>query len=325
MEAFQAYTADARTILERPWDIGHSWDKVLAADTISARERLDMLDLTPIQRTCMESTIASSAHNKGENFSYVEALRWFSLAGFNDFLMFMDAVARFSFKDGTISLINAMLDDGKPEVRLSTPVKSISDLGDKVLVTTTRGEEIKAATVISTLPMNVLPSVQFDPPLDAKVVEAGEERHTGQGVKFYAMVKGKHGKVFGLSKEDHPIATLFTYYEGDDHTLFAGFGIDREQIDYYDEEAFQEALRDYLPGAEVDSTYTYDWVLDPYSKGTYCSYKPGWMGKYYAHFQQDRGRVFFGSGDHGEGWRGFIDGAIGAGIKAAERVRQELG
>ena len=83
--------------------------------------------------------------------------------------------------------------------------------------------------------------------------------------------------------------------------------------------------RDYIPGAEVESTYTYDWVLDPYSRGTYCSYKPGWMGKYYAHFQQDRGRVFFGSGDHGEGWRGFIDGAIGAGIKAAERVRQELG
>jgi monoamine oxidase len=203
-------------------------------------------------------------------------------------------------------------------------VKQVTDLGDRVRVTTTRGEEIVAAAVIVALPMNVLPAVTFNPPLDGKLVEAAEEGHTGQGVKIYIKVKGKHGKVFALAGADHPLSAMLTYYEGEDHTLFAAFGVDREAIDYYDDEAVQAALRDFLPGVEVESTFTYDWVLDPYSKGTWASYKPGWMGKYYDHFQRDRGRIYFGQGDHGEGWRGFIDGAIGAGIKAAQRVNETL-
>ena len=34
-----------------------------------------------------------------------------------------------------------MIDDGKPEVRLSTPVKSVQDKGNKVVVTTVRNEK----------------------------------------------------------------------------------------------------------------------------------------------------------------------------------------
>ena len=32
VEAFQVFTADARSILERPYDLHHTWDKVLEAD-----------------------------------------------------------------------------------------------------------------------------------------------------------------------------------------------------------------------------------------------------------------------------------------------------
>ncbi len=35
--------------------------------------------------------------------------------------------------------------------------------------------------------------------------------------------------------------------------------------------------------------------------------------------------MFFAQGDHGEGWRGFIDGAIGGGGKAALLVKELLG
>jgi monoamine oxidase len=325
-EAYAAYTADSRELMERPYDYVHTWDKLIAIDNLSGQDRLDQLDLTPLQRLGLESLIASCAHNSADQMSYVEVLRWFSLAGFNDMLMWFDAVARYKLKDGTIGLINAMLDDGKAEVRLSTPVKSVEDQGGRVRITTTRGEQITAAAVVVTIPMNILPDVDFSPALDPELIEAAREMHTGQGLKVYAKVKGKVGKLFTLASQDHPLNTVFTYYEGSDHTLLVGFGSDRNKIDIYDEESVQTALRDFIPGVEVESTFGYDWVLDPYSRGTYASYKPGWLGKYYAHFQQDRGRVFFGSGDHGEGgWRGFIDGAIGAGIKAAQRVHKTLG
>ncbi len=325
-QAFAAYTADARELLERPYNFGHTWDKLMAVDEMSAQDRLDQLELTPLQKMAMQSLIASSCHNTADQMSYIEALRWFSLAGFNDMLMFFDAIARYKLKDGTISLINAMLADSNAEVRLSTPVKSVEDLGERVRITTRSGEQITAAAVVSTLPMNTLPEVDFSPALDPVLAEAAKERHTGQGVKVYAKVKGRLGKIFTLAPQDHPVNTWVTYYEGDDHTLLVGFGSDRDKVDIYDEESVQTALRAFLPDAEVESVFGYDWVLDPFSRGTYASYKPGWLGKYHNHFQKDRGRVIFGSGDHGDGgWRGFIDGAIGSGIKAAQRTQALLG
>jgi monoamine oxidase len=93
----------------------------------------------------------------------------------------------------------------------------------------------------------------------------------------------------------------------------------------YDDVAVQSALRVHLPDVELLSTMSYDWNNDPFAQGTWAVYRPGWVNKYYDQFQQDFGRIFFGSGDHGEGWRGFIDGAIGGGIKAAQRVKELLG
>jgi monoamine oxidase len=325
MQAFQALTAEARDVLPRPFDIRFNWEKVLKAEKLSARDRMDQLDLSPVQSTLLEGLCASSAHNSAANWSYVDLLRWSALAGYNDFLLYMDSAARFKLKDGTISLLDAMLEDGKPEVRLSTPVRKVEDLGDKVRVTTARGDVVTAGAVICTAPMNVLPSIDFSPPLPQKVVNAAEIGHTGQGVKIYIKARGKQGNINCMAGETHPLPVLITYKEAEDHTLFVAFPADPDAIDYYDEEAVQAALRDYLPDVEVESVFFYDWNLDPYSKGTWAHYRPGWLSEYLDVFDQDMGRILFATGDHGEGWRGFIDGAIGGGIRAAERARHMLG
>jgi monoamine oxidase len=124
-----------------------------------------------------------------------------------------------------------------------------------------------------------------------------------------------------LGESTEPLSILITYTEEEDHTVLVGFGASEEGLDIYDDEVLQAEAQKYLPSIEVESAFSYDWVLDPYSKGTYCSYKPGWLAKYYDHFQKDTGRLIYAQGDHGEGWRGFIDGAIGAGMRAAERIR----
>ena len=92
-----------------------------------------------------------------------------------------------------------------------------------------------------------------------------------------------------------------------------------------DQQAIQQALDVQLPGAKVLDISSYDWNGSPQSKGTWASYRPHWIKNYYAQFQKTQGRVYFGSGDHGEGWRGTIDGAIGAGVRAAQRVKARLG
>jgi monoamine oxidase len=243
----------------------------------------------------------------------------------NSMLAFNNATMRYKLKHGTISLIQAMLDDAKPEVQLSTPVKAVEDLGSQVKITTARGQTITAASVIVATPLNVIDNIKFTPALPAAMTQAAQEKHAASNsYKVLIKVKGKVGNLFTMAEAGHAFTTVFTYEEAEDHTLLVGFG-DRDLVDVYDDEALQTALRDFIPDVEVESSYSYEWALDPYSKGMHCVYKPGWHQKYHSDFQQDNGRIIIGVGDYVEGWRGFIDGAIGGGIKAAVRVQKLLG
>jgi monoamine oxidase len=143
-------------------------------------------------------------------------------------------------------------------------------------------------------------------------------------LKIYIKVKGDIGNIATVAM-GNPLDYVMTYKQAIDYTLLVAFGKDPAALDVYDDEDVQRALDAHLPGVEVLSTMSYDWNNDPYAKGTWAVYRPGWVNKYYDQFQKDYGRIFFGSSDHGEGWRGFIDGAIGGGIKAAQRVKEFLG
>ena len=327
LAAFDAFYSEARQVWDRPYDAQHTWKEIIQRDKRTAKQRLDELKLDPVQRVAVDSFVSATSHAPLDQTSYVDMLRWWALAGWN-LQGFNDAVVRYKLKDGTIGLINKMIEDGKPQVRLSTPVKKIEDKGDHTVITTQSGEKIVAASVIIALPMNVLPNVEFSPALDPALIEAGKQKHSGAGIKFYIKAKGgftKMAKINAMAESSYPVSLVMAYYVSYDHTLFVAFGNDPSKIDIYDTQAVQAILEPLFPGIQVEGTYGYEWTLDPYSLGTYATYKPEWFEKYYAHFQKDRGRILFGQGDHGEGWRGSIDGAIGAGTRAALRAKELLG
>ena len=319
---WEAYCEKAREILPRPYELLHNRDAALKAEKISATDHLRSLDLTPLQNTFNEAMIAVIVSNHANEMSYLEVLRLHLLGG-GYFPTFMDSTTRFQIVGGSGSLLNSILDDGAPDTRLATPIKAIHDQGDKVVVTTSRGEKIKAGAVISTVPMNTINAIEFQPPLPQGVVEAGREGHPGQGIKLYMKVEGDLGNIASFAA-DLPFNYAMTYKQGKGYTIVVGFSAGADQLDAYDEEAAQAALQQHLPGAKVLSVMHYDWVNDPYSRGTWATYRTGWVAKYYDQFQKESGRVFFGSGDHGEGWRGTIDSAIGAGSIAARKVSELL-
>lgn len=49
---------------------------------------------------------------------------------------------------------------------------------------------------------------------------------------------------------------------------------------------------------------------------------PEFTQKYVAALQNPHGNIFFASGDYSEGWRGWIDGAVQAGMEAAHKIIQ---
>lgn len=268
LQAFDTYFADARDIWERPYDSRFRWNKLMAQDSLSARDRLDQLKLNPVHRAAVDSYLVGMSHCPSDQASYNEMARWWALPGYN-LSVLNDSLTRYTFKDGTISLINAMIEDGKPEVRLSTPVKKVEDKGDHVVVTTQKGERIVAGSVVLALPMNVLPNIEFSPALDPKLIEAAHERHAGTGVKAVIKVKGKvggEGKLYGLADSDHPLNVVFTYAKAEDHTLFIGFGDDPAKLDVLDRDAVQQVMQSFFPEMEVEDCFGYDWNLDPYSR-----------------------------------------------------------
>lgn len=325
MEAFQMYVADSRHLWERPYDVPMTRNRILKADKTSARDRLADLELTAFQREMLAGLIASCAHNTTDSVAGTELMRLHASTGFGDFFSFMDAMGRYTLKGGTKALLDAMLADAKPDVSLSSIVTKVEDLGDRVRVTTENGTRHEARALISTLPMNVIGDVEFSPALAPAIKAATQEKHTGSGTKVYAKTRKPVGNLLMFGREDAAISTAWTYKEAADHTLIVCFNNNAHKIDMYDESSVEAALKVYLPEIEVDSVFGYDWNLDLYARGTYASYRPGWAEKYMAAFQQDHGRILMASGDHGGAWRGFIDGAIREGSRAAHRARKLLG
>ncbi len=323
LQAVDEYFAEAQTVWERPYDAHYRWQEIAKRDAMTAADRLRQIKLSAVQRETMIAMIETMGHCPIEQASYVEMLRWYALPGFT-WMQVNDSVARYKIKDGTGALIRRMIDDGRPEVRLSTPIRRIEHRDDVVIVTAASGEVFTAKSAILTIPMNVLRDVEFIPALDAAKLAASAERHSGAGVKAYIELEGRLGNIELLGRAKHGLGMAWTYETRPGSTLLVSFGATANGFDGNDEEDVQRVVRQYLPDAKVLSCTSYAWGADPFARGTYCSYRPGQMVKYFDALQRDEGRLIMAGADIGEGWRGFIDGAIGSGIKAAERVSRSL-
>jgi monoamine oxidase len=315
------YHAGSIAAFPRPFDpfFGGDWKQ---ADTLSVRDRLDQMGLSDARRGLLEGVLGASVHGPFDQASFAEMLRWWALSG-HDLQRYSDSVARFRFRNGTSSLIEAMMEDGSPDIRLGTPVVEVAEGGGRVEVISERGERFRARAAIVALPMNVLSSVRFTPALHPEKLAASRERHAAVGVKVYIRVRGELPRVAIFAGESEPFSSIFSMEGGHGGELVA-FGTDPAKIDVHDTAAVQEVLRRFLPDAEVRDTLAYDWHLDPYSLGTWCILRKGQMTKYLAALREPHGRIRFAGGDFALGWRGFIDGAIESGNRVAHQVIAQL-
>lgn len=316
------FHAGAAAAFPRPFDPFFS-DAWHAADALSVKDRLDAMGLAADRRALLEGMLATSCHAPLSECSFVEMLRWWALSG-RSFERYNDAVARFRLREGTVSLIDAMLEDGRPEVRLGTIVTRVEQDEHEVRLTTEQGERLRARAVIAALPMNVLGRIEFSPPLAPAKLAASRERHAAAGVKVYARVRGQTPSFVALAPESEPFSMIFTSETGSEGGVLIAFGTSPAKIDVHSASAVQAEVRRFMPQLEVTQTLAFDWHLDPFSLGTWCILRPGQMTRYLAALRERAGRVHFAGGDLALGWRGFIDGAIESGSAVAHEVIARL-
>ncbi|MHB0842020.1 flavin monoamine oxidase family protein [Stutzerimonas nitrititolerans] len=319
------YYKEAHNIYPRPFDPFFAKKALQEMDGLSASEYLNKLSLTREQKDMMDSWLSGNGHNYPETIAYSEIMRWFALSNFNMPTMF-DSIARYKIKSGTVSLLEAMVAESDMEVQLSTPVLKVKQDSHRVLITTEEGT-IAASAVVMAVPLNTMGDVEYSPRLSDAKSEIASQGHAGKGVKGYIRIKQDVGNVmtYAPARNDvTPFTSVFTDHVGENGTLLIAFSADPKLVDINDSKAVEKALHPLLPGVEVTSSYGYDWNLDPFSKGTWCTYRPGQTTRYLTELQKREGRLFFAGSDMANGWRGFIDGAIESGREVGYQVASYL-
>src|SRR5206468_1338481 len=149
------------------------------------------------------------------------------------------------------------------------------------------------------------------------------ERHPGAVSKVLAIVRDAPSTFLGIGW-DTPINAAFVTKPAPDGRLFMGFSV-QDRVELGDPEAVARAVQPHVPGATVLTVDGHDWVADPFSKGTWLATPPGWFGDgTFEALEAPEGRLAFAGSDIASEGAGWIEGAIGSGIAAAERTNALL-
>jgi monoamine oxidase len=291
-------------------------------DGITLAERLKTSGMTPDEQSLMSAALVTLAGCDPAVGGALDQIRLYRLCEGN-LQSFNDRMVRYKLKDGTHALAQAMADDAKCAVRLSTRVTKVENTASGVAVHTENGNVLRAKLAVVTVPMNTLNRIDFTPPLmDAKQA-AAREKHANRCTKVWFQLKEPVGFWQGFAPFPNPISSALFDHDDKDGPVCIAFG-PPGGMDVNDRESVQRAVRTLLPDAVVVKCAAHDWTADKLSDGAWCWFKPYQMTKYLKALQAREGNLVFASGDSAEGFRGFIDGAIESGLVAAREALQTL-
>ena len=319
--ALAEYCSMSRQVFPQPYDpyLTDDWKNY---QDLTIQDRIDQLNLEEDVRLTLNAIWSIMSHANCNEGGFLEMLRWWANLG-NNAVDFNNAVSRYRLKNGTISLINAMLDDCKAEVRLSSPISRVAQNSTGAQITLEDGQTVTAKKVIVTMPLNTWVDVEFEPALSEIKLATSRERHVGDGNKLHAKTTVDIGNVF-LTADDSfsPMNYGYTESTGPEGTTLLTYGHDGA-FDVNNLDVVQNMLRQFLPEIELKATYGYQWLYDPFSKGTWCTLRPHQFALV-PELQRAEGHVHFASADNATMWRGWMDGGIEMGIKVGHAVSREL-
>ena len=320
--AADAFYKPAREAFPRPFDPRYSTGHD-SLDAQTALEAIENLRLDEVERDVAMSLAAINGHAHPDQSSYLDQLRWFALGDFDVWNMW-DNLGRYRVRGGMKILLDHIHSDCRAETLLDSPVRSIEQKSEGVEIFTQTGKNYVGRTAIITVPLNCLADVDFKPALGSTKIRVSNARHTGSGTKVYARIKGRSPTVMCTGKHDMPLSFLWTEYGDRESQILVGFGASDKLLDIHSEKDVLNALRNFLPEVDLIDYFTHDWNDDPYSRGTWCMYRPETLTKDFGDLQKKEGRLYFASADIARGWRGFVDGAIESGLRVSHEVASFL-
>jgi len=317
----QAIVADVRAAIPRGVD--PTVGEIAGLDALSIQDRFDALGLDDEARSANEAVWIGHVNARLDQVGLSTALRWAAAAGGHWELMH-EASATYRVVGGMSGFTAAIAADVSGEIRLGTTVTRIVQAAEGAVVTCADGTRVRARRVISTLPVNAIAGIEWEPGLPGAWRRANAETVASQGVKVWVQVRGRVPRFFAYASQRHPISVLKTEFADDDATVLVGFGPDHTQLDVTSVAGVQAAVDALRPGLEVIEVAAHDWMKDPLSRTTWMTHRPGQLTRDLAGLQRPAGVVHFASSDNANLWGGFVDGAIESGLREARLVAAEL-
>ena len=312
-ELFTRFFDRSTEIFPEPFNPLKRADLVAQFDGFSLRDRLNQMALRPEDEILLTSW-TSLYGGTSERGSLTLIQQWWALSGgtFEGF----HGVNTYRPAKGTVSILNAMLAESKPVLKLNSPVKSVVQNPNKVTVTTRAGEAFTAPEVIIATPVNVWRTISFSPALPAAHQEATT---TGVGVphekKLWIDLSNPTDRFVAEAPEGlgYPICFMGRF---NDNQPVVAFSVD-STFDTTDGNAVERAVQKVIPGAKMRDYTAANWHVDPFSLGAGAYRQPNQLVRLHAKLQQPHGRVKFAGADIANGWNGYIDGAIEDGLRVA--------
>ncbi|KAL7770880.1 hypothetical protein CFE70_000819 [Pyrenophora teres f. teres 0-1] len=174
-------------------DLNRSLEFLRGVDHFELRSTHESITMThkEEERTVLEASILLASGGTLETSSFHEFMHWWAMCGYT-YAGWMERLITWKFRDGQSTFVRRFFEEALATKRLSyafnTPVKHIHNTKSSVQVTTRKGQTYRAHRAISTIPLNVLGSITFDPPLSAGKQAAIAIGHVNQTVKVHAEI-----------------------------------------------------------------------------------------------------------------------------------------
>ncbi|MDX2161308.1 MAG: NAD(P)/FAD-dependent oxidoreductase [bacterium] len=313
------YAADPQpeAIFPFPYDpLTH--DAWRAYTHVSLADHAAPLNLTPLQRDMLFGMIEADTSAPLQHAALVEALRLRALIGSDDFAKLGEVTGTYVIEGGTQALLDSILADVRAEIRTGRAVTHIDQTNENVRITTVAGETVEGRFVVVATPLNVWANIRFTPGLSEVKQTISRQRHGGAGVKCFVRITGQVEGLLAIASAPDTFSLLTTYAVDDNRTWLLGFGATAPEA--LTVEWAKQAVVRLLPDAQVLDVVGHNWNTDPFALGTWAMLKPG-QASALDQLVQPEGRVYFATSDIALGWRGYIDGAIEAGMRAARIIK----
>jgi monoamine oxidase len=289
-----------------------------AADfDVSVAEWLDRLDPAPATRDFVYGWCGLMSGADMDTISVTEPLSVIATTG-SAYGMYSDLAHMLA--GGTTALVDAIVADLGCPAELERPVAAISQDDGGVTVRTEDGATLRAAACVLAVPINTIPSIEFDPPLGRERLEPLELGHACRMTKVWMLATGVPDRMlaagwgtpfYWLAAQAPPV---------DDAQLVVAFALEGS-VDPGDLEELQRALRAYAPDARVLAADHHDWTGDRWSQGGWAAWRAGWEAAgVFERIAAPHGRVVMAGSDVSDEFAGWMAGAIKSGRAAARIV-----